>query len=137
MHDHNHASAYVHILTDALTSVFAIIALILGRWQGWNWLDPLVGLLGGIVVLKWSIGLIKQSGMDLLDAHVETIDREAMVKKLEGDGSKVVDMHLWKLALGQIGCEIIIKNNSNQRSADYRDILSKDFDIQHLIIEVV
>lgn len=136
-HDHNHESAYVHILTDAMTSVLAIIALLLGQWRGWSWLDPAVGILGGIVVFKWSIGLIRQSGMDLLDAHDGSIDRESLIKKLEEDGSKVMDIHLWKLSPDQIGCELIIKNNDNQKSADYRDIIAKEFDIHHLIIEVV
>lgn len=137
VHDHNHEGAYVHILTDALTSVLAIIALLLGKWLGITWLDPAVGVLGGLVVLKWSIGLIKQSGMDLLDAHDGSIDRDNLVKTLEIDGSKVVDMHLWKLAPGSIGCEIIIRRNQNQKSADYRDLIQKNFNIQHLVIEVV
>ncbi len=136
-HDHNHESAYVHILTDALTSVFAIAALLLGKWQGWSWLDPAAGILGGVIVLKWSIGLIRQSGMDLLDAHDVSIDRDKLVNKLENDGSKVVDIHLWKLAPGQVGCEIIIRKNENQRSADYRDLIQSNFNIHHLIIEVV
>jgi cation diffusion facilitator family transporter len=137
MQDHNHESAYAHILTDALTSVFAIVALCLGLWQGWTWLDPFVGVIGGLVVLKWSIGLIRQSGMDLLDAHDDSVDRENLVKRIELDGSKVLDIHLWRLAPGQVGCELIIKKNKEQRSADYRDVIAKNFDIHHLIIEVV
>jgi cation diffusion facilitator family transporter len=136
-HDHNHQSAYAHILTDALTSVFAIIALVLGQWQGWSWLDPFVGLVGGLVVFKWSLGLIRQSGMDLLDAHEVTIDRKKLIEKIEADGSKVMDIHLWRLGPGQVGCELIIKGNQEQRSADYRRILARDFTIQHLIIEVI
>lgn len=135
--DHNRESAYVHILSDALTSVLAIFALLMGKWQSWTWLDPAVGILGGIVVLKWSIGLIRQSGMDLLDAHDVSIDRDQLVKTLEQDGSKVMDIHLWKLAPGQVGGEIVIKRNQNQHSADYRDIVQKKFNIQHLIIEVI
>jgi cation diffusion facilitator family transporter len=136
-HDHNHQSAYVHILTDALTSVLAIFALLLGQWQGWNWLDPMVGLLGGILVFRWSLGLIRQSGKDLLDAHEDSIDRDNLIKTIEHDGSKVVDIHLWKLAPGQVGCELIIRNNKDQRSADYRDLITREFAIHHLIIEVV
>ncbi|MFP5384945.1 MAG: CDF family Co(II)/Ni(II) efflux transporter DmeF [Bacteriovoracia bacterium] len=135
--DHNHAGAYIHILTDALTSVLAIFALLLGKWKGMTWLDPAVGVLGGIVVLKWSLGLIRQSGMDLLDAHEPSIDRENLVKELEHDGSKVMDIHLWKLAPGQVACEIVIQRNHEQKSADYRDIIQKNFNIHHLIIEVV
>lgn len=136
-HDHNHQSAYMHILTDALTSVFAIGALLLAMWKNWTWADPLVGIVGGIVVLKWALGLIKSSGMDLLDAHDETIDRANLQKTLESDGSTVVDMHLWKLAPGQVGGEIIIRRNANQPSSYYRDLVQKSFSIQHLIIEVV
>lgn len=136
-HDHNHESAYVHILTDAVTSVLAIIALLLGQYLQLTWLDSLVGLIGGIIVFKWSLSLIKQSGMDLLDAHDASIDRESLIKKIESDGSKVVDVHLWKIAPGQIGCELIIKCNKNQMSSDYRDIIKTEFSIQHLVIEVV
>jgi cation diffusion facilitator family transporter len=137
MQDHNHESAYAHIITDALTSVFAIVALCLGMWQGWTWLDPFVGVVGGLVVLKWSVGLIRQSGMDLLDAHDESVDQENLIKEIEQDGSKVLDIHLWRLAPGQVGCELIIKRNLEQRSADYRDVIKKNFDIHHLIIEVI
>jgi len=136
-HDHNHQSAYIHILTDALTSVLAIFALLLGKWNGWHWLDPAVGVLGGVVVLRWSLSLIKQSGMDLLDAHDETIDRDNLVKKLELDGSKVIDIHLWRLAPGQVGCEIIIRKNHDQKSSFYRNLIKSHFNIHHLIIEVV
>jgi len=136
-HDHNHESAYVHILTDALTSLFAIAALLLAMWKGWTWADPLVGIVGGVVVLKWAVGLIKSSGMDLLDAHDETIDRANLVKTLEVDGSQVIDIHLWKLAPGQVGGEIIIRRNAEQPSSYYRDLVQKNFAIQHLIIEVV
>ncbi len=136
-HDHNHQSAYMHILTDALTSVFAIGALLLAQMKGWVWADPLVGIVGGVVVLKWAVSLIRQSGMDLLDAHDESIDRLNLVKTLEVDGSKVVDIHLWKLAPGQVGGEIIIRRNAEQPSSYYRDLVQKKFTIQHLIIEVV
>lgn len=135
--DHNKESAYVHILTDALTSVLAIAALLLGMWRGWTWLDPAVGILGGLVVLKWSLGLIKQSGMDLLDAHDFSVNREELKKTIEEDGSEILDIHLWKLAPGQVGGEIVIKKNGERSSAYYRDLVEKDFNIQHLIIEVV
>jgi Co/Zn/Cd efflux system component len=75
--------------------------------------------------------------MDLLDAHDETIDRDNLVKKLEVDGSKVIDIHLWRLAPGQVGCEIIIRRNLDQKSAFYRELIKKNFDIHHLIIEVI
>jgi hypothetical protein len=59
------------------------------------------------------------------------------VNKIEQDGSKVIDIHLWRLAPGQIGLELIVKKNLEQRSSDYRNIISRNFNIHHLIIEVV
>lgn len=135
--DHNHQSAYIHILTDALTSLMAIVALYLGKTLNILWADPLVGLIGGVVVLKWSFGLIKQAGMDLLDAHDLTIDRNSLKKIIEEDGSKILDLHLWKLSPGQVACEMIIRRNSEQKSAYYRDLIQEMFSIQHLVIEVI
>jgi len=136
-HDHNHASAYAHILTDAFTSILAILALILGKYWGWSWTDPAVGIVGGIVVFKWSLGLIRNTAKDLLDAHDLSVDKEHLIKCLEKDGSQVIDLHLWKLSPHQIGCELIIKSVGEQKSSDYRDLIQKDFSIHHLIIEVV
>jgi len=134
--DHTHESTYIHVLTDALTSLLAIVALALGMWKEWTWLDPAVGILGAVVVIIWAIGLIKQSGRDLLDAHVDELDKNEIVKAVEEDGGEVLDIHLWKLAPDQIGCEIIIRSVDDKRSSDYRMLLA-DFDIQHLIIEIV
>lgn len=134
--DHTHESTYVHVLTDALTSLLAIVALALGMWKEWTWLDPAVGILGAVVVFIWAIGLIKQSGKDLLDAHVVELDKNEIVKAVESDGSEVLDIHLWKLAPDQIGCEIIIKSQNEKKSIEYRNLLSR-FDIHHLIIEIV
>ena len=65
--DYNFKAAYLHILTDALTSVFAIVALITGKYIGWTFLDPIMGFVGGALILKWSIGLIKDTSKILLD----------------------------------------------------------------------
>src|SRR5690606_10067704 len=61
-HDHNLRSAYFHVLTDALTSVLAIVGLLAGRFYGWLWVDPLIGIVGGIVIARWSVGLLRGAG---------------------------------------------------------------------------
>lgn len=68
--DYNYKAAYLHIITDAMTSVFAIFALILGKYFGWTLLDPTIGILAGILILKWSIDLIKNTTTVLLDLHL-------------------------------------------------------------------
>lgn len=135
--DHTHESTYIHVLTDAITSVLAIVALLMGMWKKWTWLDPAVGILGGVVVLVWAVGLIKKSGKDLLDAHVVELDKNDIINAIQTDGSEVVDIHLWRLAPDQIGCEIMIKTEVEKKSSDYRNLLLKQFDIQHLIIEII
>ncbi len=135
--DHNHSSAYFHILTDAVTSILAIVALLIGKYFDILWADPFVGVLGGFVVFKWSLDLIKETGKDLLDAHDASIDKEKLIKEIEVDGSHVIDLHLWKLSPHELGCEIIIKASKLQKSSDYRDLIQEKFNIHHLIIEVV
>lgn len=77
-HDHNHhenlnfKAAYMHILADALTSVMAIVALMLGKYFGWIFFDPLIGIVGGLIILKWSISLIRQS-FDILIGNPEPV----------------------------------------------------------------
>lgn len=97
-HDHNLRSAYLHVLADALTSVTAIIALLTAKYFGWIWMDPLMGIVGSILVAKWSIGLLKQTSGTLLDhqAPVEIVDSVRRTVK-EEDGVMVADLHVWSI----------------------------------------
>ena len=65
--DYNFIAAYYHILADALTSVLAIIALLAGKYMDLVFLDPVIGVLGGILILKWAWGLIKDTIKILID----------------------------------------------------------------------
>jgi cation diffusion facilitator family transporter len=102
-HDHKHGhadnnlrAAYVHVLTDALTSVLAIAALLAGRYLGWWWMDPAVGLLGAVVIARWAWGLMKDTAAILLDtaepALMATVRREA-----EAEGATIRDLHVWRI----------------------------------------
>lgn len=95
-HDQNMRSAYLHVITDALTSVLAIAALVLGKWFGWIWLDAAVALLGGAIILKWGYGLLKSSGATLLDFVPDTKVRNNVHAVIRGErGNHVQDLHLW------------------------------------------
>ena len=65
--DYNYKAAYLHIMADAMTSVFAIVALFAGKYFGLTFLDPIMGFVGAFLILRWSIGLIKNTGYILLD----------------------------------------------------------------------
>ncbi len=98
-HDHNLAAAYMHVLADALTSVLAIIALLAGKYYGWNWLDIVMGFVGALVILVWARGLIRETAPVLLDQSVDDHYKQAIQETLEEDGeSRVSDLHIWRLS---------------------------------------
>src|SRR5690606_2771906 len=70
-HDHNLRAAYMHVIADALTSVFAIAALLMGKYLGWVWMDPLMGVVGALIIARWSYGLMRDTSRVLLDGDVE------------------------------------------------------------------
>ncbi|MGE4372437.1 MAG: CDF family Co(II)/Ni(II) efflux transporter DmeF [Xanthobacter sp.] len=95
--DHNLRSAYFHVLADALTSVLAIVALLAGRYLGWTWCDPLMGIVGGVVIARWSWQLMRDASsvlLDVTDAQVASQVRTAV----EGPGdATIVDLHVWRV----------------------------------------
>jgi cation diffusion facilitator family transporter len=96
-HDNNLRSAYMHVLADALTSVLAIVALIAGRQFGWTWLDPIMGVVGAVVIARWAWGLMRDTAAVLLDATDDHVAEE-MRELLEGPGdARILDLHVWKV----------------------------------------
>ncbi|MDQ1230968.1 CDF family Co(II)/Ni(II) efflux transporter DmeF [Sphingomonas sp. SORGH_AS_0879] len=95
--DTNMRAAYIHVLADALTSVMAILALVAGRYLGWLWLDPAVGLLGAVVIANWSVGLMRQASAVLLDAADPVLASEVR-NRVEGPGDlRIHDFHIWRI----------------------------------------
>ncbi|MBZ0149157.1 MAG: CDF family Co(II)/Ni(II) efflux transporter DmeF, partial [Pseudorhodoplanes sp.] len=102
-HDSNIRAAYLHVLADALTSVLAIVALAVGRFQGWLWLDPVIGIVGAVVIARWSFGLLRSAGAVLLDMVPGADFVVRLRTSLEIDGDRVADLHVWRLGPGHIG----------------------------------
>ena len=90
--DYNFKAAYMHILADAMTSIFAIAALVTAKYLGWVFLDPVVGLIGGSVICIWAYGLIKSTSMILLDSEAKEI--KSKVTEL----ADFKTLHIWKIA---------------------------------------
>ena len=65
-HDHNLRAAYLHVLADALTSLLAIVALFIAKYIGPVWMDPLMGVVGAILVSRWSLSLLNSTSAVLL-----------------------------------------------------------------------
>lgn len=95
-HDHNRRAAYLHVLADALTSVLAIIALFAGKYAGWNWMDPIMGIVGAVLVTRWSWYLLKDTSTVLLDQqHHDMV--ESVKRVVENDDARVSDLHVWAI----------------------------------------
>lgn len=138
-HDHNLRAAYFHVLADALTSVFALVALILGRWLGWTWLDPLMGVIGGAVILRWGYTLCRDSSRQLLDAVPSTEMAEGIRRTLEDrEGATVRDMHLWEVAPGRHGCIVVLATapGDPRDTAAYRRLILAMAPLAHLTVEI-
>lgn len=135
-HDSNIRAAYLHVIADALTSVLAIIALALGRFQGWLWLDPVIGIVGALVIARWSFGLMRSAGAVLLDM---VPDRDLVVRltrNLEVDGDRVADLHVWRLGPGHIGVIASIVSDHPAAPAVYKARLAGFDGLSHVSIEV-
>ncbi len=136
-HDHNLKAAYFHVLADALTSLLAIGALLAGKYFGANWLDPLMGIVGGALVARWSYGLIRESSGVLLDAQAEP-ERVSRVKQAieSSSADRVCDLHLWSIGHGLFALELAITSDEPKPPGYYKRLLPEDLAIAHATVEV-
>ena len=136
-HDHNLRAAYAHVLADAMTSVLAIIALVAGKFLGWNWFDPIMGIVGGIIITRWSYGLIKETSPLLLDASIAEDYISSIKQAIEDDNdNEITDIHVWKIGANDYAAIIALVTHTPNSTEYYKALLS-DFDkLSHLTIEV-
>lgn len=136
-HDHNMRAAYLHVVADTLTSVFAIFALMVGKFYGILWVDSLMGIVGSIIILKWAYRLLKETSWELLDGHAKIINKKMIMDEFEGQGTKVEDLHLWRIAPNAHACELVISSSQLKGSQFYRKILKEKFSISHVVVEEI
>jgi cation diffusion facilitator family transporter len=134
--DHNLRAAYLHVITDALTSILAIVALLIGRNLGWIWADPLVGILGAIVIVKWAVGLIRQTGTILLDLGDFSAEILAIRQRLEKEGAAVGDIHIWPISENKRSLIVSLSTASATCPADYHAIIDELSHFDHVTVEV-
>jgi cation diffusion facilitator family transporter len=135
-HDSNIRAVYVHVLADAMTSVLAIIGLLAGRFYGWVWMDPLMALIGVCVILSWSVGLVRTSGTVLLDILPDRHLAGTIRKRLEIDGDRVSDLHLWRLGPGHAGLIVAVVADLPQAPSAYKQRLEGIVGLSHVTVEV-
>ncbi|MEZ8166940.1 CDF family Co(II)/Ni(II) efflux transporter DmeF [Vibrio tasmaniensis 1F-187] len=134
-HDHNLRAAYMHVLADTLTSLLAIVALLFGKFYGWNWLDAAMGMVGAFVIAKWTMNLMKQTSPILLDENIHQDYRDSVTETLTPYAS-VTDFHMWKVSGHHYSAAITLESNSDKTVSEYKQMLSKFDKINHLTLEV-
>ncbi|MGN6460080.1 MAG: CDF family Co(II)/Ni(II) efflux transporter DmeF [Pseudolabrys sp.] len=131
-HDNNLRSAYLHVLADALTSVLAIVALLGGRYLGWVWLDPAMGIVGAIVIASWSWTLLRDTAGVLLDTADPHLEQEIR-HEIEGPGdAQITDLHVWRIGPGAHAAIVSITGID---PATVRHRLAPVHEIAHLTVE--
>ncbi len=139
-HDLNLKSAYVHVIADAATSVLAIVALAGGWLYGWSWLDPVMGIVGAIVVALWAKNLITETGKVLLDREMDHPVVEEIREVVEAGApgvTRIVDLHVWRVGKQSYSCALsVVTHDPSLTPKKLREQLSVHEEIVHTTIEI-
>jgi cation diffusion facilitator family transporter len=136
-HDHNLRAAYLHVLADAVTSLLAIVALLAGKYIGANWLDPVMGIVGAVLVTRWSYGLIRETSRVLLDNQTEKGHIAELQQAIEAHSSdRVTDLHVWSIGHGIFAAEIAVVSDTPQSPDHYKSLIPSKLNIVHATVEV-
>src|SRR2546423_5367664 len=136
-HDLNLRAAYLHVLADAFTSLLAILALTGGKFFGWSWLDPVVGLVGSGVVFSWAYNLLRDTSGILLDRTPASSDLPHEIRRaVESDGDSIVtDLHVWQVGAGKFAAIVSIVAHEPRPSDYYRALFREHDELVHVTIE--
>lgn len=149
-HDHAHSddghghqdlnlrSAYMHVLADAATSVLAIIALFGGKIWGASWLDPVMGLVGAVMVSVWAYGLLRDTSRVLLDAEMNApvVDEIREVIAASPIKAELNDLHVWRVGKGKFACILSLATDNEVSPEYFRKQLSVHEELVHISIEI-
>ena len=134
--DHNLRAAFVHVVGDAAVSVLAILALLSGRYLGWVWMDPAMGMVGATVIAVWAYALVRDTSGILLDMMPDPGLAARMRAVVEANGDRVRDLHLWRLGPGHLGAIVSVVTGQAHDATFYRAQLRTFRAVSHLTIEV-
>lgn len=135
--DHNIRGAYLHVIADALTSVLAIVALLFGKYFGWNWLDPVIGIVGALVITRWAMGLLNDTSSILLDNTIDLARKQEIKSAIESDAdNRVSDIHVWKVGPVAYAAMISIVTHFPKNPEYYKKLLNGFHEVSHVTVEV-
>ena len=125
------------MIADAFTSILAVIALVLGKYWGWSWMDPAMGIVGSLVIANWSIGLLRQTSAVLLDSMPSVEMETAIRRAIESDAdNQVTDLHLWHIAPDRISAIISLVTDTPKHPKYYKALLAEFQSLAHITVEV-
>ena len=143
-HDHAHAdlnlrAAYMHVIADAATSVLAIIALFCGKLFGADWMDPVMGIVGGVLVAVWALGLLRTSGRALLDAEMDApvVEEIRDVIAASPIPAQICDLHVWRVGRNQYACMLSLKVDATVDADFFKQQLRIHEELVHITIEFI
>jgi cation diffusion facilitator family transporter len=137
-HDHNLRAAYLHVLADALTSLLAIVALLAGKYMGAGWLDPAMGIVGAVLVARWSFSLIRDTARVLLDHQAKDHQLAVLRESIEGNSNdRITDLHVWSIGHGIFAAEIAIVSDESRTPDYYKAQIPPQLDIVHVTVEII
>ena len=135
--DHNLHGAYLHVLADSLTSILAIAALLMGKYVGAVWTDPAMGIVGAVLIARWSWSLMRSTSHVLLDKQAPEALRHAVREAIESrDGDRIADLHVWSIGPDIYAAEIALVSDEPQPPEHYKGLLPKALKIAHVTVEV-
>jgi cation diffusion facilitator family transporter len=147
-HDHDHAhdhsrhgndnnlrSAYIHVIADALTSVLAIAALLAGRYLGWVWLDPAMGIVGAIVIARWAVSLMRATAGVLLDQTDDHVAQEIRELVEQPGDATITDLHVWRVGPEAHAAIVSVLGQSTTSADSIRERLKPVHEVSHLTVE--
>lgn len=142
-HGHHHRdlnlrAAYIHVIADAATSVLAIVALIAGKFWGASWLDPVMGIVGAVLVAVWAYGLLRESGRVLLDAEMDAPVVAEIRQVIESTPTKatISDLHVWRVGKGKFACIVGLVTQADVSPDYYRHQLQVHKELVHITVEI-
>ncbi|MFU1519333.1 CDF family Co(II)/Ni(II) efflux transporter DmeF [Vreelandella alkaliphila] len=134
-HDHNRRAAYFHVLADALTSVLAIAALLAGKYAGWDWMDPIMGIVGALLITRWSWHLLKDTSRVLLDQQRSDLEHDVR-HAIESDDARISDLHLWAIGPNIHAAIVSVVSHDPEAPAVYKQrIQAQCPSLVHITVE--
>ena len=135
-HDHNLKAAYFHVIADALTSVLAIFALLTAKYFGLIWMDPVMGIVGSVLVARWSYGLLGSTSSVLLDRQAESIQSKIRALIEVDDNTRVTDLHVWSIGPAIYSAQIAVLAHNPLAPAEYKALIPAALGLVHISVEM-